>query len=152
MWVAPSTRLRGARWNKKWKEEEFFSFLIIDEMSAKSNSQARQWWHTPLILSTWKAEARGFLSLRPTWSTEWVPGQPGLHRETLSSNKQTNKNRKKEKKKKKQLTGVPFGSCTVLEVCFDGNSKSCQIHRASSHSPKVLNFFFLKIYLHLSTL
>jgi hypothetical protein len=34
--------------------------------------------------STWEAEAGRFLSLRPAWSTEWVPGQPGLHRETLS--------------------------------------------------------------------
>jgi hypothetical protein len=50
--------------------------------------------------STWEAEAGGFLSSRPAWSTKWVPGQPGLHRETLSwkTNKQTNKqtNRKKE--------------------------------------------------------
>ena len=38
---------------------------------------AGQWWLTPLIHpSTWEAEARGFLSLRPAWSTEWVPGQP----------------------------------------------------------------------------
>jgi hypothetical protein len=48
--------------------------------------------------STREAEAGGFLSSRPAWSTKWVPGQPGLHRETLSSpppqkkNKQT-KNR-----------------------------------------------------------
>ena len=34
--------------------------------------------------STWEATAGGFLSLRPTWSTEQVQGQPGLHRETLS--------------------------------------------------------------------
>jgi hypothetical protein len=34
--------------------------------------------------STREAEAGGFLSSRPAWSTEWVPGQPGLHRETLS--------------------------------------------------------------------
>jgi hypothetical protein len=38
--------------------------------------------------STWEAEAGGFLSSRPTWST-----QPGLHRETLS---------KKKKKKKEE--------------------------------------------------
>jgi hypothetical protein len=43
--------------------------------------------------STWEAEAGEFLSSRPVWSTEWVPGQPGLHRETLS--------RKKKKRKKK---------------------------------------------------
>jgi hypothetical protein len=34
--------------------------------------------------STREAEAGGFLSSRPAWSTKWVPGQPGLHRETLS--------------------------------------------------------------------
>ena len=33
--------------------------------------------------STWEAEAGGALSLRPPWSTEQVPEQPGLHRETL---------------------------------------------------------------------
>jgi hypothetical protein len=31
--------------------------------------------------STWEAEAGGFLSLRPAWSIEWVPGQPGGHTE-----------------------------------------------------------------------
>jgi hypothetical protein len=30
---------------------------------------------------TWEAEAGGFLSLRPAWSTKWVPGQPGLYTE-----------------------------------------------------------------------
>jgi hypothetical protein len=28
--------------------------------------------------STWEAEAGGSLSLRPAWSTELVPDQPGL--------------------------------------------------------------------------
>jgi hypothetical protein len=37
--------------------------------------------------STWEAEAGEFLSSRPAWSTEWVPGQPGLSRETLSRKK-----------------------------------------------------------------
>jgi hypothetical protein len=31
--------------------------------------------------STWEAEASRFLSSRPAWSTEWVPGQPGLYTE-----------------------------------------------------------------------
>jgi hypothetical protein len=35
-------------------------------------------------LSTWEAEAGGFLSSRLAWSTEWVPEHPELHRETLS--------------------------------------------------------------------
>ena len=50
--------------------------------------------------STWEAEAGRFLSSRPVWSTEWVPGQPGLHRETLSRKK---KKKKKEKKRKKYM-------------------------------------------------
>jgi hypothetical protein len=55
--------------------------------------------------STWEAEAGGFLSSRPAWSTERVPGQPGLHRETLSQKtKQKTKQKKKEKRKKKKLT------------------------------------------------
>jgi len=55
------------------------------------------WWRTPLIPSTWEAETGGFLSSRPAWSTECVPGQPGLHRETLSQ-----KTKKKKKKKKSE--------------------------------------------------
>ena len=46
--------------------------------------------------STWEAEAGRFLSWRPAWSTEWVPGHPGLYRETLSR-----KTKKKKEKKKK---------------------------------------------------
>jgi len=43
---------------------------------------ARQ-WKQAFNPSTWEAEARGSLSLRARWSTEQVPGQLGLHRETL---------------------------------------------------------------------
>jgi hypothetical protein len=57
--------------------------------------------------STWEAESGGFLSSRPAWSTKWVPGQPGLYRETLSrkqnktkQNKDKNKNKNKNKKEK----------------------------------------------------
>jgi hypothetical protein len=45
--------------------------------------------------STGEAEAGGFLSSRTAMSTEWVPGQPGLHRKTVSKNK--NKKQKKVK-------------------------------------------------------
>jgi hypothetical protein len=42
--------------------------------------------------STREAKTGESLSSRPAWSTEWVPGQPRLHREALSlKNKQTNK-------------------------------------------------------------
>jgi hypothetical protein len=49
--------------------------------------------------STGEAEAGGFLSSRPAWSTEWVPGQPGLYRKTLSW---------KEKKKKDMAPGMAW--------------------------------------------
>ena len=51
-------------------------------------------------LSTWEAEAGGFLSSRPALSTEWVPGQPGLHRETLSRKTKEQKQKQKQKQKK----------------------------------------------------
>jgi hypothetical protein len=51
--------------------------------------------------STQEAEAGEFLSSRPAWSTEWVPGQPGLHRKTLSWRK---KKRRRKSKKQKQKT------------------------------------------------
>jgi hypothetical protein len=51
--------------------------------------------------STWEAEAGGFLSLRPAWSTKCAPGQPGLHRETLSQKKNKKKQKRKQKNKNK---------------------------------------------------
>jgi hypothetical protein len=53
--------------------------------------------------STREAEAGGFLSSRPAWSTKWVPGQPGLYRETLSRKNQKKKKKKKKKKLKYQV-------------------------------------------------
>jgi hypothetical protein len=45
------------------------------------------------------------VSWRQAWSTDQVPGQPGLHRETLSrkqqQQKQTNKQKRKKKKERK---------------------------------------------------
>jgi hypothetical protein len=49
--------------------------------------------------STQEAEAGGFLS--SAWSTEYVPGQPGLHRETLP--RKTQKKKKPKQNKGKQL-------------------------------------------------
>ena len=60
--------------------------LIILSMKRK-----RIWWHTPLTPSAWEAEASRSLSSRPAWSTKWIPGQPGLHRETLSRKTKQNK-------------------------------------------------------------
>jgi hypothetical protein len=52
--------------------------------------------------STWEAETGGFLSSRPAWSKERVPGQPGLNRETLSQRKKKKRKKKKEKRKEER--------------------------------------------------
>jgi hypothetical protein len=70
--------------------------------------------------STWEAEAGGSLSSRPAWSTEWVPGQPGLHRETLS--------RKNQKKK------VPVKEA-YLEASLQWKEK--EIHIIHTHTKQV---------------
>jgi len=63
--------------------------------------------------STGEAEAGGFLSSRPAWSTKWVPGQPGLHRETLSQ-------KTKKKKKKKSMHVINL----TMPLWFPTASKS----------------------------
>jgi hypothetical protein len=52
--------------------------------------------------STREAEAGGFLSSRPAWSTKYVPGQPGIYRETLS--------RKTKQKQKQEYLVITSGS------------------------------------------
>jgi hypothetical protein len=52
--------------------------------------------------STREAEVGGYLSSRLAWSTEWVPGQPGLHREILSRKIKNQKPKKKKKKRKEK--------------------------------------------------
>jgi hypothetical protein len=51
-------------------------------------------------------EAGRFLSSRPAWSTKWVPGQPGLHRETLSRKTKTNQTNKQTKTKTKNQSNL----------------------------------------------
>ena len=85
------------------------------------------------------AEAGGFLSLRPAWSTEWVPGEPVLYRETLSwktkqnktkqnkqtttKNKQTNKKPKKEKEKKQRKAACLQGAIFWVSEALKGKVK-----------------------------
>ena len=57
----------------------------------------------PFNPSTWEAEAGGFLSPRPAWSTKRDPGQPGLHRETLYQKTKPNQNQKPKKKQNKKI-------------------------------------------------
>ena len=58
--------------------------------------------------STREAEAGVFLSSRPAWSTKWVPGQPGLYRETLSQ---------KKKKKIKHEVEIP-NHLNIVQIGF----------------------------------
>jgi hypothetical protein len=58
--------------------------------------------------STWEAEAGRSLSLRPDPSTEWVPGHPGLHRETLYQQQQQQKNQKQTNKQKNKTPPNPI--------------------------------------------
>ena len=44
---------------------EYFQKLLTE-----NTNEARQWWRTLVIPGLWEAEAGGFLSLRPAWSTE----------------------------------------------------------------------------------
>jgi hypothetical protein len=66
--------------------------------------KTKLWWLGPGVVahdfnpSTWESEAGGFLSSRPAWSTKWVPGQPGLYRETLSQKNKTKQNKTKQNK------------------------------------------------------
>jgi hypothetical protein len=98
--------------------------------------------------STREAEAGRFLSLRPAWSTKWVPGQPELHTETLSrKTKQTNK---------RISIGNSIPICTWKHM-YKHQSNACiclfphnslqprQIHRQNKHCGKVDPAFRINI-------
>ena len=56
------------------------------------------------ISSTQELAAGRSLSSRPAWFTKQVPGQPGLHRETLFQKKKKKKKNKTKTKKKQNKT------------------------------------------------
>ena len=65
---------------KRWKR-------VHGERYLKVWVKSQAWVAHAFNPSTREAEAGRFLSSRPAWSTKWVPGQPGLHRETLPRKK-----------------------------------------------------------------
>jgi hypothetical protein len=70
--------------------------------------------------STWEAEAGGFLSSRPAWSTEWVPGQPAR----ATQRNPVSKTKKKRKRKKKKNSGfLQF----IIKCCIMQRDKSASL-------------------------
>jgi hypothetical protein len=63
-----------------------------------------------------KRSAGRFLSLRPAWSTKWVPGQLRLHRETLSQ--KTKQNKTKQNKKKEEEEEINITEVKSSGKCF----------------------------------
>jgi hypothetical protein len=90
------------------RQPQFLNHLI-DMIKLKIYVMGRAVVAHAFNLSTWEVEAGGFLISRWAWSTEWAPGQPGLHRETLSlkiPKKKKKKERKKRKEKKRYVMGT----------------------------------------------
>jgi hypothetical protein len=95
-----------------WYSKCFFTLAsdlsrYLTPILRETNLRIKKWFLPGVVAhafnpSTREAEAGGFLSSRPAWSTEWVPGQPGLHRETLSQKKTTKKTPKNKKQTNKQ--------------------------------------------------
>ena len=52
--------------------------------------------------STWEAEAGGFLSWRPAWSTERVPGQPGLHKKPCLKKRERARAKERERERERE--------------------------------------------------
>jgi hypothetical protein len=44
--------------------------------------------------STWEAQAGGFLSSRPAWSTKWIPGSQGYTEKPCLKKQNKNNNKK----------------------------------------------------------
>ena len=71
--------------------------------------------------STWEVELEvgGSVSSRPPWSTEHIPGEPGLHRGTLSQKNQTKPTNQPKTKSKNFII------------------KNFQIIKKKNHTPKL---------------
>jgi hypothetical protein len=72
----------------------FIFYLKYERFLLQLYNKSAGWlWRMSLMPALGRQVGLWVVSSRPVWSTEWVPGQPGLHRETLSwNNKQTNNN------------------------------------------------------------
>ena len=74
----------------------YFKLIKPDRQKQNKTKQNKNWAAVAHAFnpSTWEAEAGGFMSSRPAWFTEWVPGQGYTEKPSVSekqTNKQTNK-------------------------------------------------------------
>lgn len=69
------------------------SFLLPKRMNKKNSQASCLWCSMPLISALRKQRQAGFGEFE-TSLVHTVPGQPGLHRETMSQMKKKNKNQK----------------------------------------------------------
>jgi hypothetical protein len=99
-----------------------------------------------LETSTWEAEAGEFLSSRPAWSTEWVPGQPGLYRETLS---QKNKNKKKRLRLKLIILCAQFPKAHVYLVQSLRASRQSYLNTSLYYMGNYSNYMLYNYYIYI---
>jgi hypothetical protein len=79
----PKTRQTG-RLCRAMEKAQWAMCLLNKREGLNSSPRTYNLCQERQVHSSWEAEAGRFLSSRLAWSTKWVPGQPGLHRETLS--------------------------------------------------------------------
>ena len=67
------------------------------------------------IKSTWEAKAGRFVSSKPAWTSQWAPGQPGLHREACLGKRNLSR---KKKKYQMSILSLPLSFQGHLKICF----------------------------------
>ena len=65
--------------------------------------------------STWEAEAARFVTSKPAWTSQWAPGQPGLHREACLGKRNLSR---KKKKYQMSILSLPLSFQGHLKICF----------------------------------
>ena len=64
--------------------------------------------------STWEAKAARFVSSKPAWTSQWAPGQPGLHREACLGKR----NLSQKKNYQMSILSLPLSFQGHLKICF----------------------------------